>query len=41
VSLVDVVDNGGEGIMTGPEERVFQEFGLDYDELPFSILVSE
>jgi hypothetical protein len=40
VSLADIVDHGAEGIMVGPGERVFQTFGLDYDEIQFSILVS-
>lgn len=26
--------------MVSPEERVFQKFGLDHDEIQFSILVS-
>lgn len=41
VPLADMlVENGVEGFMVAPEERVFQEFGLDLDEIQFSILVS-
>ena len=40
VSLADIVDYGGEGLMVAPEERVFQTFGLDHGEIQFSILVS-
>lgn len=40
VSLADIVDNGVEGLVVAPEERVFQGFGLD-DEIQFSILVRE
>lgn len=41
VSLADIVDDGAEGLMIAPEERVFQRFGLRHDEIQFSILVSE
>ena len=40
VSLADIVDHRAEGLMIAPEERVFWGFGLDYDEIQFSILVS-
>lgn len=38
VSLMDVVDDEVEKSMVAPEERVFQRFGLDCEEIQFSIL---
>ena len=40
VSLADIVDSGAEGLVAAPEDRVFQRFGLDRDEIQFYILVS-
>ena len=40
VSLVDIVDNGVEGLVAAPEDRVFRGLGLVHDEIQFSILVS-
>ena len=40
VSLADIVDKGADGLVTAPEDRIFQGLGLDYDEIQFSILVS-
>lgn len=41
VSLADIADNGAEGLIVASEERVFQVFGLGYDDIQFSILVSK
>lgn len=40
VSLAEIVESGAEGLMVAPEEQVFRAFGLDCDEIQFSILVS-
>lgn len=40
VSLASVVDDGVLVPMVAPEERVFQRFGLNCEEIEFSILVS-
>lgn len=40
VSLVEIVESRAEGLMVAPEERVFRRFGLNCDEIQFSILVS-
>ena len=40
VSLTDTVENGAEGLVIAPEDRVFEGFGLEHDEMQFSILVS-
>lgn len=40
MSLTDVMDDEVEKSMVAPEERVFQRFGLDCEEIQFSILVS-
>lgn len=37
---MDIVDSGAEGLVVAPQERIFQGFGLDCDEIQFSILVS-
>ena len=40
VSLADIVDEGVEKPMVASEDRVFQSFGLNCEEIQFSILVS-